>query len=326
MGPTSTSTIACPSRRRKSRRAPWTTISACASSRAKKPPASASSTRTSTATCSTRIPPTRADSTCWSARTITSTWRRRAATRAPWPSRWRGCATTIDTATERAQKGVRHERGTSTGWYTQGRVRPDVGRQTRPVGHQWPPLWGLGDLPPQGLARGSQSAVRVAVHRLVRAADPALQRRGQDVGVGRQQVRVRRRPGHSLVVRRHAAPVGVHASLASRTVPDRSGYHLRRGSRRRLVPLGGWRPDMAGAPRTAWPRLGVLLAAGCRRVVPAHDPSGPQPSRADLHRPLGGGRPSDPRPPPDKAGREPPPPGRTKPPPHGPGKVPRSPP
>src|SRR5437762_4047654 len=97
-------------------------------------PASASSTRTSTATGSTRIPPTRADSTCWSARTITSTWRRRDAARAPWPSRWRGCATTIDTATERAQKGVRHERGTSTGWYTQGRVRPDVGRPTRPVG------------------------------------------------------------------------------------------------------------------------------------------------------------------------------------------------
>src|SRR5207302_9420015 len=78
-------------------RARCTTISNRANSRARRPPASASSTRTSTVRCSTRIRVTRADSTCWSARTTTSTSRRRAATKTAWPSRWRGCATTIGT-------------------------------------------------------------------------------------------------------------------------------------------------------------------------------------------------------------------------------------
>ena len=81
-----------------------------------------------------------------------------------------------------AREGVRDERGTGTGWHTQGRVRPDVGRQARAVGRQRPPLRGLGDLPPQGIARRPESAVCVAVQRLVRAGDPALQRRRQDAG------------------------------------------------------------------------------------------------------------------------------------------------
>src|SRR3989442_712650 len=97
MGPTSTSTITCRSRRTRSRRARWTTTSARVSSRARKRPASASSTRTSTARSSTRIPLTRGGSTCWSARTTISTSRRRAATKTPWRSRWRGCVTTIGT-------------------------------------------------------------------------------------------------------------------------------------------------------------------------------------------------------------------------------------
>src|SRR3989304_4018925 len=47
-----------------------------------------------------------------------------------------------------AQEGARDERGTSTGGYAQGRVRADVGRETRSarVGGQRPPLRGLGDL------------------------------------------------------------------------------------------------------------------------------------------------------------------------------------
>src|SRR5438132_155738 len=97
MGPTSTSTITCRSRKTRWPRARCTTISNRANSRARRPPASASSTRTSTVRCSTRIRVTRADSTCWSARTTTSTSRRRAATKTAWPSRWRGCATTIGT-------------------------------------------------------------------------------------------------------------------------------------------------------------------------------------------------------------------------------------
>ena len=97
-------------------------------------------------------------------------------------------------------------------------------------------------------------------------------------------------PGHAPVVRRHAASLGIQASLASRTVADRSGYRLRRGGRRRLVPLGGRRPDLAGALRAARPRVGAALAAGRRRDVPAHDPAGSERSRADLHRDLGRGR------------------------------------
>src|SRR6266481_4562671 len=52
-----------------------------------------------------------------------------------------------------AKEGVSNEQGTSSGWHAQGRVRPDVGRQTQTVGRQRPPLCGLGDLPPQGISR-----------------------------------------------------------------------------------------------------------------------------------------------------------------------------
>ena len=163
--------------------------------------------------------------------------------------------------------------------HAQGRVRPDIGRQAPAVGGQRPPLCGLGDLPPEGFARRSEPAVCVAVQRLVRAGDPALQRRRQDVGAGGQQVRLRRRPRHAPVVRRHAASLGVQARLASRTVADRSGHRLRRRGGRRLVPLDRRRPDLAGTPRTARPRLGAPLAAGRRRDVPAHDPAGSERSR-----------------------------------------------
>ena len=59
-----------------------------------------------------------------------------------------------------------------------------VGRKARPLGDQRPPLRGLGDLPPQGIARRPESAVCVPVHGLVWTADPALERRRQDVGAG----------------------------------------------------------------------------------------------------------------------------------------------
>ena len=77
--------------------------------------------------------------------------------------------------------GVSYERSTSTGWDTQGRVHPDVGRQARKMGRQWPPLRGLGDLSPQGISRRSESAVCVAVQRLVWADHSTLRRRRQDM-------------------------------------------------------------------------------------------------------------------------------------------------
>ena len=99
-----------------------------------------------------------------------------------------------------------------------------------------PHFAGLGDVPHQGIARRSESDVCIAVQRLVRAVDPALERRRQDLGAGGQQVRVRRRPRHASVVRRHAAPLGIQARLASGAVAHRSGHGLRRSGRRRHVP------------------------------------------------------------------------------------------
>ena len=134
--------------------------------------------------------------------------------------------------------GVRVLVGTRKGAFV---LTSDGKRET--VGRQRPALRGLGDLPRQGLAGRPEPALRVAVQRLVRAGDPALRRRRQDVGAGRQQVRLRRRARHAPVVRRHAAPLGVQARLAPRAVADRSGHGLRRRRGRRAVPLDRRRAD-----------------------------------------------------------------------------------
>ncbi len=115
--------------------------------------------------------------------------------------------------------------------------------------------------------------------RLVRAGDPALRRRRQDVGAGRQQVRLRWRPRHAPVVRRHAASLGVQARLASRTLADRSGHRLRRRGGCRACSA---RPT-AGRPgrscRAARPRLGPRWQPGaggmCLHTI-LLDPSDPQ--------------------------------------------------
>ena len=76
------------------------------------------------------------------------------------------------------------ERSTGSGGHAQGRVRSDVGRQAREVGCQRPAFCGLGNLSREGIAGGSEPAVCVAIQRLVRAADSALQRWRQDLGAG----------------------------------------------------------------------------------------------------------------------------------------------
>ena len=141
------------------------------------------------------------------------------------------------------------------------------------LGRERPALRRLGDVSPQGLAGRSEPALRVAVQRLVRAADPALRRRRQDVGAGRQQVRLRRRARHAPVVRRHAAPVGVQARLAPRAVADRSRHRVRRRRRRRAVPARPTAADLAGALRAARATARARVAAGRGRHVPAHDPA-----------------------------------------------------
>ena len=133
-------------------------------------------------------------------------------------------------------------------------------------------------------------AVRVAVHRLARPGHPALGRRREDVGDGRQRVRVRRRPRHAPVVRRHAAPVGVRARLAPRAVADGRGHGVRRRRGRGALPFDRRGPDVAGAVGAARSRDGRAVAARRRRALPAHDHHPPRRPAADVRRDLGGGR------------------------------------
>ena len=71
-------------------------------------------------------------------------------------------------------KDTAHERSTSTCRHTKGRVHPLVGWRAQGLGCQRAALRGLGDLSRQGIAGGSQPAVRVAEQRLVRATDSAV--------------------------------------------------------------------------------------------------------------------------------------------------------
>ena len=92
-------------------------------------------------------------------------------------------------------------------------------------------------------------------------------RRRQDLAAGGQQVRLRRRPRHAPVVRRHAASLGVQAGLAPRTVADRSRHGLRRRGRRRPVPLDRRRAapgrNSPGCAATARGRNGSPAPAAC---------------------------------------------------------------
>src|SRR5512143_79778 len=49
--------------------------------------------------------------------------------------------------------GSEDERSPRTRRHEKGRVRPDLGWKARKVGRRRPPFRGLGDLPPQGIAR-----------------------------------------------------------------------------------------------------------------------------------------------------------------------------
>src|SRR5438270_10712949 len=88
------------------------------------------------------------------------------------------------------QGGVRDERSTVTGRDAQGRIRPDIGSKAPAVEGRRPALYGVGDLPHQGVACRSGPAICIPDHRLVRTVDPALERRGEDLGAGGQQVRL----------------------------------------------------------------------------------------------------------------------------------------
>ena len=150
-----------------------------------------------------------------------------------------------------------------------------------------PALWRLGNLPRQGVARGPK---RVYASQSSGWFGQQIQRSndgGKTWEPGRQQIRLRRRAWHTPVVRRQASSVGVQARLASRAIADRSGYRLRRGGGRGLVPHNGRRAELAGAFRTARPWDGASMAAGRWRDVSAYDPSRSERFRTDFHRHLG---------------------------------------
>jgi hypothetical protein len=159
--------------------------------------------------------------------------------------------------------------------HAQGRVRPDVGRQARTWDVSGPHFGGWEIYHLKGSPVDPNRSTRRS-QRLVRPDDPALERRRQDVGAGRQQVRLRRRPRHAPVVRRHAAPVGVQARLASRAVADRSGHGLRRRRGRRLFRSTDGGQTWHELPGLRGHGSGPQVAAGRRRHVPAHDPARPE--------------------------------------------------
>src|SRR5439155_14391468 len=74
----------------------------------------------------------------------------------------------------RSQGGETDEQGASSSRNEEGRVHSDIGWKAQAVGRQRPPLWRLGNVSPQGIARRSESAIRVADQRLVRAGDTTL--------------------------------------------------------------------------------------------------------------------------------------------------------
>ena len=129
--------------------------------------------------------------------------------------------------------------------------------------------------------------LRIAIQRLVWPADSAFSDGGKTWEPVGNKFAYDGDSRNAPVVRRHAAPLGVQASLASRAVADRSRYGLCRSGRRRAIPLdrrrhrhGRSSPACAGTVRTA-------LAAWRRRDVLAHDLAGSQQSQADLYRHIG---------------------------------------
>ncbi len=135
----------------------------------------------------------------------------------------------------------------------------DVGRQAREVGRERSAFRGLGDLSREGIAGRSEPALRLAIERLVRADDPAVERRrqnGDPVGNAADARASNKfvydaatgKPLTRTVVRRHAASVGIQARVASGAFADRSGHGVRGRGGRGAVPV---RPTAARTGRNS---------------------------------------------------------------------------
>ena len=110
--------------------------------------------------------------------------------------------------------------------------------------------------PAAGSARSSSVPTTAARRGRLPAAGRRL-RPGHAQG-REQQVCLRGRSGHAQMVRRHAAPVGVQARLASRTFAHRPGHRLRRRGGRGAFQDHGRRQNVArvaGAARRERPSL-----------------------------------------------------------------------
>ena len=182
---------------------------------------------------------------------------------------------------ERGMSGVRLLVGTR-----KGRVRPNRRRETEQVGHQRSTFRGLGDLPPQGIARRSRSALRVAVERLVRTSHPAFQRRRKTWETMGNEFRYEGVPGthqwydgtqHPWEFKRvwHLEPSLTDPDTVYAGVEDAALFKSADGGRT-WEELAGLRGHASGP-----------VAAGRRRHVPAHDPARPRQSESDLCRHLG---------------------------------------
>ena len=167
-----------------------------------------------------------------------------------------------------------------TGRDTEGRIHPDADGKREKWEVSGPHFAGWEMYHLKGFAGGPESPLRLADQRLVRATDPALRRRRQDVGTGRKRVSsTTAHPGTHQWYDGTPASVGVQARLASRTVADRSRHGLCRRGRR-----GAFQSTRTAARR--WQELpglrsaqGQSLAARRRRHVPAYDPARSEPIR-----------------------------------------------
>ena len=180
-----------------------------------------------------------------------------------------------------AQKGARDERSTGPGGYAQGRVRPDVGREARALGGRGPHFagWEIYHL------KGSPSDPNRLYASQSSSWFGQLIQRSNDGGKSWEPV------GNEFA---YDGVPGTHQWYDGTPHPwefarvwhlepslHRSGHGLRRRRRRRPVPLERRRADLAGAPRTAR-LLGLAVAAGRRRDVPAHDPARSRPIPARI--------------------------------------------
>ena len=111
-------------------------------------------------------------------------------------------------------------RGAVAGGDTEGRLCPHLRRQARELARRRSPFWGMGDVPPEGLAPRPRSHLRLPVQRLVRPTHSAFGRWWEDLDGSGQRLCLPGRGRYSHVVRRFVPAVGVHQDWHLEPSPD----------------------------------------------------------------------------------------------------------